>query len=204
MPAAGRQRKLQAASSAGQCPALPFSVEPACTVSTRVVYTAHPKLDALLRQRYAHGPPDLDWHALVRPAQCAGVTDVRRAQGRSAVPHARLRDRKPIRFERVNADTGEEVPWKDIVKAYEYDKGSYVVLEEGDIRSAAPESHEAVEVESFVDASQIDPRYYEKPYLLVPGKKAEKAMCCCARPCAAPARSVSRGWSCAHASTCAR
>ncbi|TGV31379.1 Ku protein, partial [Mesorhizobium sp. M8A.F.Ca.ET.142.01.1.1] len=82
------------------------------------------------------------------------------------------RDRKPIRFERVNADTGEEVPWKDIVKAYEYDKGSYVVLEEGDIRSAAPESHEAVEVESFVDAAQIDPRYYEKPYLLVPGKKA--------------------------------
>ena len=36
------------------------------------------------------------------------------------------RDRKPIRFERVNADTGEEVPWKDIVKAFEYDKGSYV------------------------------------------------------------------------------
>jgi len=84
------------------------------------------------------------------------------------------RDRKPIRFERVNADTGEEVPWKDIVKAYEYDKGSYVVLEEGDIRSAAPESHETVEVETFVDATQIDPRYYEKPYLLLPGKKAEK------------------------------
>lgn len=84
------------------------------------------------------------------------------------------RDRKPIRFERVNADTGEEVPWKDIVKAYEYDKGSYVVLEESDIKSAAPESHETVEVETFVDAGQIDPRYYEKPYLLVPGKKAEK------------------------------
>ncbi|WP_102946932.1 Ku protein [Stenotrophomonas sp. VV52] len=84
------------------------------------------------------------------------------------------RDKKPIRFERVNADTGEEVPWKDIVKAYEYDKGSYVVLEESDIKSAAPESHETVEVETFVDASQIDPRYYEKPYLLVPGKKAEK------------------------------
>lgn len=84
------------------------------------------------------------------------------------------RDRKPIRFERVNADTGEEVPWKDIVKAYEYDKGSYVVLEEDDIRSAAPESHEAVEVETFVDAGTIDPRYYQKPYLLVPAKKAEK------------------------------
>jgi DNA end-binding protein Ku len=84
------------------------------------------------------------------------------------------RDRKPIRFERVNADTGEEVPWKDIVKAYEYDKGSYVVLEEDNIRSAAPESHEAVEVETFVDAASIDPRFYEKPYLLVPAKKAEK------------------------------
>jgi len=84
------------------------------------------------------------------------------------------RDKKPIRFERVNADTGEEVPWKEIVKAFEYDKGSYVVLEESDIRSAAPETHETVEVETFVDAADIDPRYFEKPYILVPGKKAEK------------------------------
>ena len=84
------------------------------------------------------------------------------------------RDGKPIRFERVNAETGEEVPWKDIVKAFEYDKGSYVVVDEDDIRSAAPESHETVEVETFVDADAIDPRYYEKPYILVPGKKAEK------------------------------
>ncbi|MCC5098846.1 Ku protein [Xanthomonas campestris] len=84
------------------------------------------------------------------------------------------RDRKPIRFERVNADTGDEVPWKEIVKAFEYDKGSYVIVEEQDIRSAAPESHETVEVETFVDAADIDPRYFEKPYILVPGKKAEK------------------------------
>src|SRR3546814_12302135 len=40
------------------------------------------------------------------------------------------RDKKPIRYERVNAETGEEVPWKDIVKAFEYDKGSYVVVDE--------------------------------------------------------------------------
>ncbi len=51
------------------------------------------------------------------------------------------RNQAPIRYERVNAETGEEVPWKDIVKAYEYDKGSYVVLEQDDIASAAPESH---------------------------------------------------------------
>lgn len=84
------------------------------------------------------------------------------------------RDKKPIRFERVNADTGEEVPWKDIVKAFEYDKGSYVVIEKEDIASAAPESHESVEIEAFVDEDEIDPRYFEKPYVLVPGKKAEK------------------------------
>ncbi|KAF1717391.1 Ku protein [Pseudoxanthomonas yeongjuensis] len=84
------------------------------------------------------------------------------------------RDKKPIRFERVNAETGEEVPWKDIVKAFEYDKGSYVVVEKQDIQSAAPESHESVDVEAFVDAGSIDQRYFEKPYILVPGKKAEK------------------------------
>lgn len=84
------------------------------------------------------------------------------------------RDRKPIRFERVNADTGEEVPWKDIVKAFEYDKGSYVVIEKEDIASAAPETHESVEIETFVDQDAIDVRFFEKPYVLVPGKKAEK------------------------------
>ena len=84
------------------------------------------------------------------------------------------RDKNPVRYERVNAETGEEVPWKDVVKAFEYDKGSYVVLEQDDIRSAAPESHETVEVETFVDAAEIPPTYYEKPYILVPGKKAEK------------------------------
>ena len=84
------------------------------------------------------------------------------------------RDKKPIRYERVNAETGEEVPWKDIVKAFEYDKGSYVVVDEEDIKSAAPESHETVEVETFVDADAIPPQFFEKPYVLVPGKKAEK------------------------------
>ena len=84
------------------------------------------------------------------------------------------RDKKPIRYERVNADTGEEVPWKEIIKAFEYDKGSYVVIEKEDIASAAPETHESVEIEAFVDAEAIDIRYFEKPYVLVPGKKAEK------------------------------
>ena len=84
------------------------------------------------------------------------------------------RDKKPIRFERVNAETGEEVPWKDIIKAFEYDKGSYVVVEKEDIASAAPQTHESVDVEAFVDREEIGLRFFEKPYILVPGKKAEK------------------------------
>jgi len=84
------------------------------------------------------------------------------------------RDNSPIRYERINAETGEEVAWKDVVKAYEYDKGSYVVLEQDDIRSAAPESHDSIDVEAFVEAEAIGPQYFEKPYVLVPAKRAEK------------------------------
>jgi DNA end-binding protein Ku len=84
------------------------------------------------------------------------------------------RDNAPIRYERVNSETGEEVPWKDIVKAFEYDKGSYVVLDPGDIKAASSEGREAVEIEAFVDLAEIGLRHFEKPYVLVPGKKAEK------------------------------
>ncbi|MEO7917206.1 MAG: Ku protein [Dokdonella sp.] len=84
------------------------------------------------------------------------------------------RNKQPIRYERVNAETGEEVPWKDIVKAFEYDKGSYVVLEEEDLKAAAPESKESIDINAFVHVDEIAPPFFEKPYFLVPGKKAEK------------------------------
>jgi DNA end-binding protein Ku len=84
------------------------------------------------------------------------------------------RDKNPIRYERVNSETGEEVPWKDIVKAFEFEKGNYVVIDEEEMRKAHPEATETVEIEAFVDRDSIDPRYFEKPYYLVAGKKAEK------------------------------
>lgn len=96
---------------------------------------------------------------------------------RSVDLHFRMLDSRsntPVRYERVNVETGEEVPWKEIVKAFEYAKDSYVVLEPNDIKSAASEGKETVEVEAFVDAESIGPEYFEKPYILVPGKKAEK------------------------------
>jgi len=84
------------------------------------------------------------------------------------------RNKAPIKYERVNAETGEEVPWKEIVKAYEYSKGNYVVLEPEDIAAAASENREVIDIEAFVDRKEISPAYLEKPYVLVPGKKAEK------------------------------
>jgi DNA end-binding protein Ku len=96
---------------------------------------------------------------------------------RSVDLHFRMldsRDNTPVRYERVNSETGEEVPWKEIVKGFEYTKGSYVVIDEQDIRKAAPESTETVEIEAFCDRDEIDPMYFEKPYYLVPSKKAEK------------------------------
>ena len=84
------------------------------------------------------------------------------------------RNKAPVRYERVNAETGEEVPWKEIVKAYEYSKGNYVVLDPEDIAAAASEHKEVIEMEAFVQRSDISPAYLEKPYVLVPGTKAEK------------------------------
>lgn len=96
---------------------------------------------------------------------------------RSVDLHFRLldsRDRTPIRYERINAESGEEVAWKDIVKAFEYEKGNYVVVPEEELRAAAPEATEAVEIEAFVDREAISPVYFEKPYYLIPRPKAEK------------------------------
>ena len=84
------------------------------------------------------------------------------------------RDNARVRYERVNAETGEEVPWKDIVKAFEYRKGSYVTLEKEDLQAAAPESSESVDIEAFVDPAEVDLAYFDRPYFLVPSKKAEK------------------------------
>lgn len=79
-----------------------------------------------------------------------------------------------VRYNRVNAETGEEVPWDRIVKGYEYDEGAYVVIDPDELRQAAPEATQTVEIQSFVKQSDIDMIYFDKPYYLEPGKKGEK------------------------------
>jgi DNA end-binding protein Ku len=84
------------------------------------------------------------------------------------------RDFARVRYERVNAETGAEVPWDQIVKGYEYDDGNYVVFGKDELEKVAPEATKAVEIEAFVDLDGIDPLFFDKPYYLKPGKKGEK------------------------------
>jgi DNA end-binding protein Ku len=84
-------------------------------------------------------------------------------------------DLSPVKYERVCQRTGEPVPWDEIVKGYEYTKGKYVVLTDEDFKAAALESSKTIDILDFVQESEIDPRYFETPYYLVPAKGGEKA-----------------------------
>jgi DNA end-binding protein Ku len=79
-----------------------------------------------------------------------------------------------VRYERVNEETGEEVPWDKIVKGYEYDDGNYVLLSDEELEHASAEMTRTIEIEQFVDLEEIDVRLFDKPYLLAPGNKGEK------------------------------
>jgi DNA end-binding protein Ku len=85
------------------------------------------------------------------------------------------KDLSPIRYERVCQKEGEVVDWKEIVKGYEYTKGKFVVLTDDDFKAAAIESSKTIEIMDFVKSDEIDARYFETPYYVVPAKGGEKA-----------------------------
>ena len=85
------------------------------------------------------------------------------------------KDMAPIRYARIDTKTGKEVPWKEIVKGYEYTKGKYVVVDDKDFERASPEKSKSIDIGQFVKEEEIDPILYEKPYYLIPGKGAEKS-----------------------------
>lgn len=88
--------------------------------------------------------------------------------------YLRKEDLCPVGYIRVCRSTGEEVPWRDIVKGYEYKKGDYVVVTDADFKKADVKKTQLVEIIDFVDAIEIEPKYFEKPYFVEPGKGAEK------------------------------
>ena len=80
-----------------------------------------------------------------------------------------------IRQKRVSAETGEEVPFDQIVKGYEISPDNYVVIEPQELEALDPKATRSIEIEDFVDLDQIDPLYFERPYYLVPDKGGAKA-----------------------------
>ncbi len=84
------------------------------------------------------------------------------------------RDKSPVRYKRVSEKTGKEVPWNDVVRGYEYAKGSYVVLSDEDLKRANPTATQTIDISDFVDAAEISPIYFDKPYYLAPDRKGTK------------------------------
>ena len=84
-------------------------------------------------------------------------------------------DKSPVKFERVCVRDGHAVAWEDLVKGYEYAKGRFVVLTKEDFQAAAVEKTRTVDIIDFVKAEDIDDRFFETPYYLVPVKGGERA-----------------------------
>jgi DNA end-binding protein Ku len=74
-----------------------------------------------------------------------------------------------IHYQRVSENTGKEVPWENIVKAYDLN-GRYVTLSDEDFKQALPEKTSRIDITSFVDLKEIDAIYFENPYYVAPAK----------------------------------
>ncbi|MDX1545249.1 MAG: Ku protein, partial [Christiangramia sp.] len=84
------------------------------------------------------------------------------------------RDNARIRYKRVNEDTGKEVEWKDIVKGFKKEEG-YVVLEKEDFEKANMKKSKTIDIEEFVEETEVSDLLFKKPYYLEPQKEAGKS-----------------------------
>src|SRR3954470_7577283 len=80
----------------------------------------------------------------------------------------RKSDLSPIRYKRVAEVDEKEVPWEEIVKGYEYEKGKFVVFDEADFDKVELESVDSIAIQEFVDLASIDPIFFDKPYYIEP------------------------------------
>lgn len=79
-------------------------------------------------------------------------------------------DLSPVNYKRVAEVDGKEVPWEQIVKGYEYEKGKFVVLKEDDFKRVDLEATDTVDIVDFVDLEKINPIFFYKPYYIEPQK----------------------------------
>ena len=85
------------------------------------------------------------------------------------------RDLSPVREKRVSEKSGQEVPWEDVVKGYEYQEGDFVVLTQEDFRQANVEATETIDIVQSVKRDDIPPQYFDEPYHLIPAKAGRRA-----------------------------
>jgi DNA end-binding protein Ku len=86
------------------------------------------------------------------------------------------KDSSPIEYRRVCKEEDVPVPWDEIVKGYEYEKGQFVVMTDEDFEKARTPATQTIEIRDFVPARQIDPLFFDTPYYLEPtGKGADKS-----------------------------
>lgn len=84
------------------------------------------------------------------------------------------KDMSRIRYQKISANTGREVPFERIVKGYQYEKGRYVVISDAEIKKANVKATQTIDIEDFVLMKEVDPLLFDRPYFLVPQKGAEK------------------------------
>lgn len=84
-------------------------------------------------------------------------------------------DHAPIRYARICRKDGEEIPWNDIVKGYEYQDGDYIVLSQKELNTLDAKKTQTIDILQFVDEPDVDIRYFERPYYLEVSKGGEKA-----------------------------
>src|SRR5437879_2472175 len=82
----------------------------------------------------------------------------------------RSNDLSPINYKRIAEVDGKEVPWDQIVKGYEYEKGKFVVLKDEDFKRVDIEATQTINIVDFVELRQINPIFFNKPYYLEPQK----------------------------------
>ena len=87
----------------------------------------------------------------------------------------RRRDKSPVGYQKVAKTDNAPVSKDELVKGYEYEKGRYVVLTDEDFEKAAVKRNGRIDLLDFVEAGDVDDRYFDKPYYLLPGKGGAKA-----------------------------
>ena len=87
----------------------------------------------------------------------------------------RASDMSPVNYKRVAEADGKEVPWDQIVKGYEYEKGKFVVLKDEDFKRADVEATQTVDIINFVKLDELNPLLFYKPFYMEVGKGGDKA-----------------------------